>query len=739
MAAPVPAGFLSELSFTLEGSPDLSVPAQVAALAPDPRVIINRAAPAIRIATPCFEWEDGPALVAGGPVSSLVPLSALDLMAFAVARPSKWVKESENALILSVRPSWFLAAMKVLTSVGALDLSVPFKTIGPLLAELSRAAGECQDNPALALLETHCFLGQSRGNSGHAAGAAVRYVWNFAAEMVIWDNDCSALGLLKWAVRPYLVRDGRDQAGSNLFRMMDALRRITGTRSDSLKEVVDGPTAESADEVADALASTWMLLARGASWIDFPLRVSRRTLELDLAARLIMGSSNARSAAFREIFPRLLRGAPLVELMVMVSDSPWSDGAMLSNWEQLASVVMPDMSWDSIASFEAVVGEIACMQALIEGLALLSPVNRLTALRKHLKLVKSFDKTSKDDPSSDAGSAHDEGFSGTAGLMAVRKPSFLKAREEVRQLLLVPDVSFMLVLEKLLQSGDKVFYMVAVRKFSKASGFEEISGCSRFLPHFGKFWAMSVCSAPDGSIPSKIQGRSFAEKDVEALLSGEWHKVDWVKASQECDLWSENIPVDERAFIMDAGTLADVDRLISATLDLLSVEELPVPGVNPKVFSFRALMNRLLQQAKRCRPFAVGSDLRMDQERNWVGAFTVMMKEAGERWVGQFLKPVDLAAPLLSDFLSSSSFLLNSLDRLTQMGDHMAEYTGVLPSLLPQSQIRPVECTALITGVGEVSGDVNWLLSKSSSASGPRIKLPKQIQKPNPLESEGEL
>jgi hypothetical protein len=129
----------------------------------------------------------------------------------------------------------------------------------------------------------------------------------------------------------------------------------------------------------------------------------------------------------------------------------------------------------------------------------------------------------------------------------------------------------------------------------------------------------------------------------------------------------------------------------------------------------------------------------MDQERNWVGAFTVMMKEAGERWVGQFLKPVDLAAPLLSDFLSSSSFLLNSLDRLTQMGDHMAEYTGVLPSLLPQSQIRPVECTALITGVGEVSGDVNWLLSKSSSASGPRIKLPKQIQKPNPLESEGEL
>jgi hypothetical protein len=729
MAAPAPPP-VPDLTFVLEGDPDLGDAASVALLPPDPWVVANKLSFQFRAATPFLPWEDLPAAVVGESARSRLPLSVVDLVALYAARPSQWLRGSPVGLLVSVRPGWFTLALRILETVGGLDLSIKYASLGDFLSAVAKAASEACDNPALELLEAGCFLGQPPGNSGFSHTAAVRFVWKLSAEMLVQRNDCAALGLLKWAVRPYLVRAERDTQGSNFFKVLESVRRITSTRSDALKLIVDAPDVESSDEVAEAIVDSWMLLARGADWLDFHPRSGKRTLELDLAARLILGSASSRSSAFRELFPRLLRKAPVIKTMVQVKDSPWADGEMLQNWEQLATIVMPNMSWDSIAAFEAVSSELMCMQALVEELADFLPAERLVSLRKHLKLVSSFEKSSKPSGGS-AGASEEDGFSGPSGLAAIRSVSFLKAREHIKQLLLEPDVSFMQVLEALLGSGDKVFYMVAVRKLGKASLYEEISDCTPFLGHFGKFWAMSAGQGPGGVIQSSLQGKAFDEEAVTQLLDGQWHKIPWIRLAQELDLWTDNIAPVESAFILDPRFLKEVDKLIVSTLAILNVEHPQLPGSLLPSSHYRSLMDRLLLQAKRCLAFEVGSKLRGDQEMNWVGAFTVMLKEAGERWVGQFSKPTNLAVPLVSGFLSPSSFLLNSLDRIAQIGAHLSEYAGVLPSLLPASQIRPLECSALIAGVGEVSAEVNRLLSPSPS-SVPLLALAPPLQRSNP-------
>jgi hypothetical protein len=741
-AAAVPA-LVSDLHHP--GDPDLNDPVAVIALGADPWVDFPEVNHSLRTATQGFAlWEDIPGAAANAaPAGSRVRQSWLDLFGFAVGRPTSWFREQSDVLLLSVRPRWWAEAQRMLCATGGLDLTAPSATAPSFIAKLTHSAiSSHSDDPRLDLSDASFFRNQPRPASGFGNAAANRYFFSFEGEMLCGPNSATAaaVGMLKHCCRPTNISADRDVATSPFAKVLDGLRALTASRSAFFTGLVSSPTVLGSSDIAEVISETWLLLISGAPWMKMPERPTQRLMEIDLAARMALGSAEQRSAAYKELLPRLIETDDRIGSLIGAGSSSlagpaslWDSGLVMSYWEQLAAVVCPSMAWDTSACFVAVSNELSGLASVVASVAALPMADRIPALRKHLAVSAAHPSGRFAAIAGTAGlvGSSDGQFTSGTAVAAVRSEAFLQGKARLAATLMIPDVSPLLVLDDLLQSGCKLLYMVGIRKLKKSAGHPEIEGCSRHLLKFDMYWAMSLGADCDGHIESRMQGKAFDESDVLALLSGKWHEVRWSRLSQQLDLWTEGTALDPSVSPISHSALCDSFSVIARTLDVLQIEVPSAVGAKAAVGSFASLSARLTKLERRRRKFAVGSALRLDHDRDLALGFLGCLKEAGERWVSQFAAPVDLASDLLQGFLTKSAFVLNFLDRKSAVGEQLFEYSETLSSLLGDQLSGHIETTAEIAGVGDLAADVNKLFD-----FGQNIKKPaRPRQRPNEPES----
>jgi hypothetical protein len=196
------------------------------------------------------------------------------------------------------------------------------------------------------------------------------------------------------------------------------------------------------------------------------------------------------------------------------------------------------------------------------------------------------------------------------------------------------------------------------------------------------------------------------------------------------DQWGEGTPIDPSKSPIAFDALIDSFSAVSRTMELLKVEVTLPATANAPTGSWTALSKRFLKLERRCRKFAAGTPLRADHDRNLTLAYVGCLKEAGERWVSQFSTPVDLSAALLKGFLTSSAFVLNFLDRLSNVGDQLFEYSETLSSLMGGQLSGNIETTAEIAGLGDLAEDVNNIFNFAQNVKTPskqRANPPSQL------------
>ena len=87
--------------------------------------------------------------------------------------------------------------------------------------------------------------------------------------------------------------------------------------------------------------------------------------------------------------------------------------------------------------------------------------------------------------------------------------------------------------------------MKSVQKLPKSSSsVDEMESCSKHVLGWPRYWAMAVSRDGSGKINDEVQGEAFEEDDVEHLLAGEWHLVDWIRLVHMLEKSTDNVQPD---------------------------------------------------------------------------------------------------------------------------------------------------------------------------------------------------
>ena len=129
-------------------------------------------------------------------------------------------------------------------------------------------------------------------------------------------------------------------------------------------------------------------------------------------------------------------------------------------------------------------------------------------------------------------------------------------------------------------------------------------------------------------------------------------------------------------------TLCGVQTLLFNTMKTLQLARVGEDEDDPTTCSgFVKTITKLERRSRAARPAPKGSDACNQALQNVVTTLQSGLKEFGERWSRQWIKPVNRSESLESSFAYSSCFVMNTLDRLDKVADQIFEYRAVFPVL----------------------------------------------------------
>ena len=670
-----------------QGSPDLTDPAVLAVLPVDLYVILSDLQHRFIKATPCLDWTDQTATVpTDPPVGKRIPQWQFDRLCAEGGVASPWLRGQDHLLTLSNVPEHGRDLCQALTAVGGLDLDRVYQKVEELWVAVRAAKWAARGDNRLVLVDQAFFADEARPYGGRSAAAAVARNWMhlLSGQALLGEDDCEteAFAMLRTGVEPKRMSIGRDLAKDKYCRILGALKEMTSNRSDFLQtQIANAETTD--EEIAEYVAETWMQLVRSGFPFALTGRLSQCMMELDLARSLAGGTEAQKEMAFRQLFPKLVQEHVLVTSCVKSKDGAvvQHDGEMLGHFEQLAGEVLPGVKWCSASCLKSVEHELNALNlsSLISTWGE-SPLEIISNVRSHFRQVRALAPGQKFMAAAGANGEDDSVESAVSLMGAMREKAFLDTVEELKS---ADKNNFLEHLDILLASHSKLCYMKGIRQFNKATSVEEIERCSKHLRQWSKYWPMAASRGTDGQVHKEVQGRCFPEKDVVHLLNGEWHLIDWIKLIQLMDLWINNSQMDSSVSYGQYGTLHSVKKLVFKTMKLMKLAR--SSDDEDDCTTCAGFIEKIISLERRSKSMPKGSQARKQALQNVVDVMMRGLKEFGENWASQWIKPVSYNENLSTKFASQSCFVWKDIDKIVKVADQMYDYKEVLPVLFKGS------------------------------------------------------
>jgi hypothetical protein len=704
MAAAVPIVVPAADVFKHPGDPDVAVATAFTLLDGDPVVELTDCSHALVSATPFAGWTTvAGANVDDPPIGMRVSQKWIDLWGFEVAQPSQWFEDLSDALSVSVRPQKFHKILEALTLVGGLQLEAAYESAAVFVRALSAAGREAAADVRLKLEEADCFVFQPY--LANSLTSRHSYMGKLPAATMCAKGSCAAIGRLGFALRPKFLIAGRVAAGSGFSRVLEAVRTITGFRSEFLLSCVEKPSGHNAEEVAELVADTWCLIQRHALVLCDEVRPVQRALAIELAARLALGGAEKKASAFLEVFPDEL--AKTQRVLLAVDGGYGEVGDVLGRWEQLAGVFAAGVEWRSSSCLSSVESALKEWVPTLVSLQGVRGGERMLELRKAVAAGKGTRLVGAPSPGEGAQDQQPAQGIGRSGLEAMRNQAFIATRDTVRGILATPEPDVTELFDTLLASESKVFYMLAVGQLKKQTGSQEIQDCCAFMPDFGKYWLLTLASEmaeDDEPLPQAVLREKVSDADVAYLQAGDWHRVGWVKLANSIELWLYGVTYDGPTAFHVYETLMRVRKILYATFRMLrldvesallpgeltgvrptggEVAEAAVgPGAEPQQeVSFKSLFKRIVALQRKSGVIPKASKARKDHHTNVSYLVSLLLETGGQRWQRQFRGEVNFNAPLQRCFLTDSSFVLGEVERKEAVARQLFDLKDVLPHI----------------------------------------------------------
>jgi hypothetical protein len=613
--------------------------------------------------------------------------------------------------MLSHVPSHGRELCLALTAVGGLDLDRVYHKAEELWVAVRAAKCAALGDNRLVLTQEAFFVDDDRPAGGSGSSAARNWMYKMSGQALIGqsDRDTAAFAILRTGVEPKRKSAGRDLPKDNYCRLLEAMKDMTASRSAFLSAQVTGADT-TAEEISEYVTDTWTQLV--SSWFPFALtgRLSQKMMELDLAWSLASGTEEQKEGAFRQLFPRLLPEHALVERCVLGAgtDGNQCQGEALGFFEQLAGEVLPEVKWCSANCLRAVEHELSSLKmgSLINTWGD-KPLEIISNMRSHFRQVRALAPGGKL-RSPDGASGEDVSADSAASLMsAMREKAFLDTVDALRS---AGKENFLEHLDILLGSESKLCYMKGIKQYNKATTVEQIEQCSKHLRQWAKYWPMAASRGTNGQVHAEVQGKEFPEKDVGHFLNGEWHLVDWIHLVQLMYLWMNNSKMDSSLRYDQYETLLSVKKLVVKSMKILKLAR--TGDDEDDCTTSAGFMEKIISIERRSKSLPKGSAAREQAVQNVVEVMLRGLKEFGENWASQWIKPVSYNEALNSNFAGRGCFVWKDIDEIVKVANQLHEYRKVLPVLF---------------GSGAWNGDGS--ASKGNRSSGAE----KQGAQPTPL------
>jgi len=628
-----------------------------------------------------------------------------------------WLRSYHNVLMLSHAPVHGRGIFAALVAAGGLDLDATYRTMDQLFWAIRVAKKAAGADARLALEEAAFFEDEARPVSGPGSAGSRDWMYSFQGQSLLDeydDEDTVAMALLRASVEPKRKSKERDQGSDNYCRFLMAVKNMTASRSDTLAALISDPNVP-ADEIAEYVADMWRQLAGTGIQFRHGDRMSQRVMELETAASLATGSDAQKEAAFQRLFPSMLSGYELVEKCVSDGSGMETDAELLGYFEQVATSVIPGTKWRSVNCLKAVEFELSKLKlgSLIDTWGK-HPQEILSNLRAHFKRERAISSAKGGGNALTEEADKDPGINTASEMSAMRRPDFINTREKLKGC-----GNFLDTLDTLLESKSKLCYMKGIRQINKQTSVEELENCSKHLTKWCKYWPMEISKDSKGRIHAEIQGKSFPEKDVEHLLAGDWHLVDWIRLIQHLDLWTDNVLPDSCQNYSQYETLCAMNSILFKTMKMLKLAQ---QGEDPDgPCTCYGFMQKIIKLERRSRATPQGSAARQMALQNVVNTLHNGLKEFGERWSQQWIKPTNYNEELVDSFADGSCFIMKTIDRLDKVADQMFEYKEVFPILF---------------GGGSLNTPANVLPQISGEEIVPSAGFSIPLQRPNPSSRE---
>ena len=691
--------------FTHESDPDYDDPDDVVALGREAYLTTDAIDHPLMTASPWADWmvTEG---ADGDRDTHSIDQSWWDLWCLEGAR-SEWLAGVTDVLKYSVRPEAGCQVFEALVGVGGLELDDSVKDPDTLLRRIRAAAKEATNDARLILGEDDFFAHQANPIGGVPARYGFAYA--FAGATAISDHmDLSAVGRLGFAVRPRMLSADRNGANNSYVKVLDAMRSLTAVRSEFFKQAVSAPGSLNAPEVADMIMSTWLLLHLHTPELYTAERPSKRAIDMELEARLSFGNDLQRSAAFTECFRKITE--PLTRVRQVLGKDEGTLGEAIGRYEQLSVMLVPGARWDTVACAQAV------ELRLLDWMPIINSISNATGAEKIEKLRSAMAGLLNQTAGAAGGATNNQsdakGNIGSSGMEALRLQCFINSSAQLKSILAEEEPNPSRMFDALFDSDSKLLYMLAIGHLTKKTGCQVVQDCSPFISELNIYWAQCLGDGIEEA-EKRLQGKRIDEASVKALLSGDWHLVDWVKICDDLARWVDGSVAVGSGKLHEFQTLARVESVLVSTFEMLRLDVTSsiskatnsssegsasgdssgssVRSVNRRgskgpargaQLTFSGLFKRIMRLQAKSGMLAVGSLQRSNHEHNVRSIIMLMLKSAGKRWARQFVGEVNYTAPLQTAFLTDESYVLNELEKMEKVAGQLFEFKEVLPSLM---------------------------------------------------------
>ena len=684
-ATPAPSQFI----FSHPGDPDVTDPAVVAAMSPDPDVLLLGADNMFVSATPHLQWRDAPAPIPTDPkIGHLTRQSLLDTLCDVGGVGTRYLRGVKDVMVLSVLPKRIGEFVSAWTAVGGMDLTVTYVTEAACFAAVSVAKKECGKDSRVSLSASTYFECQSRaGAPVSTASAALKKAWKkrdwmycISGDMLLGDDDedTFAFAMLRKGLSPRTVSASRDQSEHHYCRMLSAVHAVAAARSEYFKSNLESETIP-VEEVAEYVTDTWRKLVQTGYPFKLDGRMPQRCMELDVATSLAFGSAAPKENAAGQLIADSVQSQKLLMSCIEEPAGIRNMATLLGNFQQVASIVVPGARWNAMGTPGAVELELSRISDVIESWgegSAAEMISRIRSLHSQEKALLLTDSKGSGGGLIGSGDSGQSGVQGVSGVAATRHFDFISTKTEIRDC-----NNFMEALDVMLASKSKVWLFKAVKQLQKPSSIAELEGCSEHLDDWCRYWPMTVSLDDDGDIHDEVQGESFDEdgKQVGLMLAGSWDLVDWILVAQKMERWTDGVVPESGRHLGQYSTLVMVRDVIFKTMKMLHLARDGESGKD--ITTCTGFMNKIIKLQRRSRAVPAGTLARKNAAANVTSVLLQGLKEFGARWSKQWKKPLSYNGEPLTSFGDKSCFVLRKLDKLDKVADQIFDWRENMPAL----------------------------------------------------------